>query len=316
MHEEHHVERGPVDREAQESFWKEEFAALTERNRGLAAERAKNSREIEQRREVRESVVVDCMDERDTATEESLGLLPGEAEVYGSAGGKVDPEQFEKLYGAKLAAAERSGKESVVYLTTHESSDGHDLGCAAFKNDMPAQIRYFKALKEQIADKHPKTKVHVLSFDTSTGALAPISPDDRDQVIGRILSKPHPDRVKDAAHAGYGIYVGGAHRAWAPARNAYFNISAENPDIVGNAGIALAVMEHHSEVDLSKKPVVLHVDYPKFPDAARTESARENLNKQVDALLAGPEFKALADSGALKVVKTETDTETWQGRML
>ncbi len=316
MHEEHHAEHEPADREAQESFWKEEFAAMPERNKGFAAERAKNAREIEQRREVRESVVVNCMDERDALTEESLGLLPGEAEVYGSGGGKIDPETFEKIYGARLAAAEKAGKEAVVYLTTHESSDGRDLGCAAFKNDMPEQIRYFKALKEQIAYNHPKTRVHVLSFDTSTGALAPISPDDRDQVIGRTMAKPHPDRVKDAAHAGHGIYVGGAYRAWAPGRNAYFNISAENPQIAGNAGIALGVMEHHSEIDLSKKPVVLHVDYPKYPDEARTAAARENVNRQIEALLKDPEFKKRADDGTLKIVKTETDTETWQGRLL
>jgi hypothetical protein len=121
---------------------------------------------------------------------------------------------------------------------------------------------------------------------------------------------------EDVQHAGYGIYVGDAYRAWAPGRNSYFRLSAGNPDLAGNAGIALTVMQHHSDVDLSAKPVVLHIDYPKYADVGKTSAARENIDAHMADFLGNPSVRERIGAETLKVMRTQTDTETWKGSLL
>ncbi len=318
MHHEEALKEKIVDTEARERFWERERRELLERNRAFAGTFAERRAELARRRADRQCIVLTCMDERDTNVHEALGLIPGEAESYASGGGKLDAAGFERLYGDRIARAEREGRDVAIYLTPHECSDGGHLGCAAFKNDTEAQRDFFSGLKDAIIARHPKAKVHILAFDTSTTRLRRVDADVSDAALEPMLEKNEKadGRAKDAAHAGYGIYVGDAYRAWAPGRNTYFHLSAENPNLKSDADIAFAVMEHHSDVDLSTKPMVLHVDYPKYDDAGRTASAASNIDRQLAEIMGDPAVRERLAKNALRVVKTSTDMGTWKGEVI
>lgn len=307
-------------KEKKEAFFEREKRELAERNARLAERHAAKAEARAERQAARTAVVVTCMDERDFAVEEALGLLPGEASVYASGGGKIDAASFERLHGAALDEAAKAGRKSTVYLTPHECvEDGH-LGCAAFANDTEAQKTFFTALKGEIEAKHPDADVHVLAFDTATDLLRPVAAKEEDASLAPMLEKNAAGKAshEEKQHAGYGIYIGDAYRAWAEDRNRWFRLSAGNPSIAGNAEIALTVMGHHSDVDLSDKPVVVQVDYPTYEDAARTAEAAANIDAQMEAFLASPAVaKKVEEEGmTIKVVKSRTDMTSWKGEIL
>jgi hypothetical protein len=258
------------------------------------------------------------MDERNTHIDEALGLHPGDAEIYASGGGKIDAQTFETVFGASIDAAVAQGKPVSIFLVPHECSHADHLGCAAFANDKEAQRAFFTDLKAALKKRFPSAPIHVMAMCTTTHDFRPIDTDDLDDSLQAMLdtNSRFDLEASDTNHAGHGIYVGSAYRAWVPGRNSYFHLSAHNPSLAGNIGIALTVMEHHSDVDLAGKPVVLHADYPRYPDAERTASARMNMDKAFAELLENPAFKTKLDAGLLKVVKSETDTETWKGSLV
>jgi hypothetical protein len=262
--------------------------------------------------------VVTCMDERNAFADEALGLGPGAARIYASGGGRIDVPTFKAAFGAALSEASSRGEAATVFLLPHECSHDPGLGCAAFSNDTDAQREFFTALRSELKAAFPGAFVHVLSMCTTTHRLRPIAADEGDaRLADALAANAALDlRAQDAAHAGHGIYVGDAYRAWVPARNAYFRLSALNPAIKDNAKIALAVMRHHSEVDLSSTPIVLHVDHPRYDDADRTAAAARNIDAHVAALLADPEVLPLATNGAFRIVRTATDMGTWAGAVL
>jgi hypothetical protein len=307
-----------IDLDAIERFWERESRRMAERNAALSGAFRAAKEEIARRRAEREHVVVTCMDERAAHVDEVLGHLPGEAPVYASGGGKIDIDTFEALYGDRLAACGKTGKTARVFLVPHECSHDGRLGCAAFGNDTEAQRQFFTDLKREILERHPGARVHVLAMCTTKHDLRVIDVHAKDAHLRQVhaASSGFNPLVEDTQHAGYGIYLGDAYRAWVPGRNSYFRLSALNPDIAGNAAIALKVMGHHSDVDLSTKPVVLHADYPAYADAVWTEAARMNIDGQLNAFLSSPAAREKAAAGALKVIKTETDTETWEGKVL
>ena len=199
---------------------------------------------------------------------------------------------------------------------THYCSGGSDFGCAAFKNDIPAQTAFFDAFKKEILSAHPNFVVHVLLHDTAADHLKVHNADERDEALSAILEASvalAPERP-DLAHAGYGVYLGDAYRAWNDGYNRYFSLAAGNPELVGNLGIAFAVMQHHSQMDLSKTPIVIHVDYPLYEDAERTRRLHKKLEDDLKVALRAPEAAQLLSDGQIKIVRTETDVKTWGGR--
>jgi hypothetical protein len=299
-----------IDRDAVAAFWERERAALPERNRACIARRATDAAG-------RVAIVVTCMDERNTHIDEALGFAPGEAEVYASGGGKIDADTFDAAYGPMLAEAAAQGRPASVFLVPHECSHADHLGCAAFANDKEAQRTFFTSLKAALKERHPAVPVHVMAMCTTTHKMRGIDHDEDAALDGALGANAAFDMTcDDVNHAGHGIYVGAAYRAWVPERNAYFHLSAFNPALAGNIGIALTVMEHHSDVDLSTTPIVVQVDYPRFADATRAAAARANMDRALDALMADAAFRAKLDAGALKMVKTETDVATWEGKVL
>ncbi len=314
-----HTHERPAEKpEAKRAFFERESTDLIERNRTLAGRHAAEAEARTERRYERLTIISTCMDERAFGVEEAYGLLPGEAEVYASGGGKIDAGKFGQLYGKMIEGALQERKTVEVYLTPHECREGAHLGCAAFKNDTEAQKAFFGELKLSLEAGYPGINVHVLAIDTSTDHLRRVDVHPQDEALEPMLEVNEKNGVEygDAGHAGYGIYVGDAYRAWVPERNAYFRLSAMNPDIAGNADIALTVMGAHSNVDLSEKPIILQIDYPIYEDAARTEAARRNIDAQLQAFLAGEAAKEKLAAGDLRVVKTETDMRSWNGKIV
>ena len=293
---------------SRDAFFAEELETLTRRNAQAINDRAARKNSAEGRL----TAVLACMDERNTLTEEALGLHPSEVRRIATAGGKIAAPDLLNLLGLEKTA----GEGVTLHLVTHEVIGRPDLGCAAFKNDIAAQETFFRGLKDGLASALPSASIHVTSMDTSTGALRAISVDDNDgQFAGFARQGGRPEtRCSDEAHAGYGIYVGEAYRAWNLKRNVYFHITASAPSLAGDLDIALAVILHHSTVDLSDKPIVLHVDTPESWDGF-PEGASERMDAVVHAFLAKPEVAPMAADGSLRVVRTVTDTDTWRGRL-
>lgn len=305
-----HVAEKTIDLDAIASFWERERAALPERNRICVAQRVTN----DARGKI---IVVTCMDERNTYIEQALGFVPGYAEVYASGGGKVSTETFHAIYGDGISAAIAGGKLVSIFLVPHECSHDDRLGCAAFANDKEAQRAFFTDLKKNLSERYPNAEVHVSAFCTTTHNLRDIDVENTElYTTVRDENTKFENRAEDVAHAGHGIYVGDAYRAWVPERNNYFRLSSQSSSIDGDALIALTVMEHHSDVDLSITPTVLHIDYPTYTDAARTDAARANMDARLETFLSNPDVVVRLASGRLKVVKTETDIATWQGNLL
>ena len=297
-------------------FWQEERTALLQRNLDGAAYFEGKIPEVRRRLTRRNSIAVTCMDERNALFENALQLLPGEAEIYGSAGGRITAETFNDLFGETVNNAARARRQAAIYLVTHESVGHPELGCAAFENDVAAQVAYFTALRQELLKRYPLAFVHALMFDTATGRIAAVQLDERDDRLAAIISGEynlldHPPA--ELAHAGYGIYVGNAYRAWVNRDNAYFRLSARNPNLDQDIRVALKVMTHHSTVDLSSKPIVLHLDYPIYPDAQMTGKCRRNMEEKAEGLLKDPALHALKELGQLKVMRTETEMESWRG---
>ncbi|MDD5252269.1 MAG: hypothetical protein PHT12_06650 [Patescibacteria group bacterium] len=299
-------------------FWKQELAALSERNRKLAAEHITKTEEIARRQTKRTNIVFTCMDERTALVEDALGLIPGEALVHASGGARLNIESFERIFGGALAEAEKSGRAAAVYLVTHEAANEPDKGCAAFSNDVPAQTAYFTALKEEIGKRHPATYVHVIMLDSTAYGLKPISVDERDEAGAAAIKNGGALKfhAAETAHAGYGIYIGDCYRAWVPEHNLYFRLTALNPDLAGDVGIALKVMGHHSTVDLSSKPIVMHADYPRYEDAEKTDAAWLNIDGALEKILADDQVKAGLSGGSMRLIKSQTDARTWQGEIV
>ncbi|MEK9152755.1 MAG: hypothetical protein AAB692_05300 [Patescibacteria group bacterium] len=306
-HQEHTATK--IDPAIRARFWEAERSRLLERNAALAAEYAAKKTEIDLRRATQEKILITCMDERNTHIEESLGFLPGEARVFASGGGKADLAAFVRVFGELIVNARRAGAKVSVFLVPHECSHDAALGCAAFGNDTEAQRQFFTALKSDILRAFPNVSAHVMAFCTTTHKLREIDCHEADAFLGQVqdANAEFDRRSEDTSHAGHGIYVGDAYRAWVPERNRYFRLSPLNPALEGNITIALTVMVHHSEVNLDETPAMLHIDYPRYADTELAVAAREHIDRSIAP------FVGRAD---LHVVKTETDVETWQGRML
>lgn len=310
MHATHATEK-TVNREAIAAFLERELADMPARNRACRVVRIANA-------PGHESIIVTCMDERNTHVDEALGFAPGEADVYASGGGKLDAATFDAVAGAKIEAAAADGRPVSVFLVPHECSHDANLGCAAFANDTEAQRKFFTELKGAIKAKYPAAGVHVMAFCTTTHKLRTIDVDANDARLRAAIeaNEAFDRKADDVNHAGHGIYVGDAYRAWVPERNRYFRLSASNPNLKGNLEIALTVMQHHSDVDLSTTPVVLHVDYPLHADETRTVAARNNIDAHLAGLLTDPEVRARLDDGTMRLVRSNTDMGTWAGEML
>ncbi|HTM68527.1 MAG TPA: hypothetical protein VL426_04460 [Candidatus Binatia bacterium] len=314
MHATHQKTEKTIDRQAIASFWAHERAALLSRNLSCVARRLVSSAKAPSR----ETFVVTCMDERNTHIDEALGLHPGDAEIYASGGGKIEAKTFEQVFRPAIDAALAKGRPVSIFLVPHECSHAEHLGCAAFANDREAQKVFFTDLKRALKERFPSVPVHVIAMCTTTHDFRAIDTDDHDDGLHAVLAANAKFDLEatDANHAGHGIYVGSAYRAWVQGRNAYFHLSAHNPSLAGNIEIALTVMEHHSDVDLAGKPIVLHADYPQYAEPARTAAAKENMDKAFAELKENPAFKSKFDAGLLKIVRSETDMETWKGSLV
>jgi len=268
-------------------------------------------------RKAPEALLVVCMDERTALTEEALGLDPSRVFRFASGGGKIEADDFVALFGKRLVSMPADSRR--VLLATHEVVGHPDLGCAAFKNDIAEQERYFLALRRALAGRLGDVPVHALCTDTSTDAARPIEIDPRDdsELAARIAAGIGPQREapKIEGHAGRGIYVGEAYRAWVSDRNDFFHINADAPSLRGDLDIALSVMLHHSAVRPdADHPLILHVDYPEGGDI-RPES-RGKIDAAVDSFLSCPDAQRLKTDGLLCVVRTATDIGNWSAQLL
>lgn len=298
------------------SFWNSERLEIVERNTRSAADLERQLPEIRHRQAKRLNIVATCMDERTAFVEEALGLIPGEAEVYGSGGGRIDPDLFTKLYGETIRTAQEAAHKVTVSLVTHECAGHPDLGCAAFKNDVSEQVTYFTELKRELSGTFPKIFIHVLMLDTSSNHLMPIDLDESDDHLADWLAdqvnrdKRQPEEL---AHAAYGIYVGDAYRAWVNRDNQYFRVSCQNPNLSDDIGVALNVMQHHSTVDLTTKPIILHLDYPIYENPVRSGKCRRNIESHVEKLFSRTELAKMKEAGNLRIMRTETEMNSWRG---
>lgn len=292
-------------------FLDAEIVAMQNRNRSAVERKRKDTFALQKRTYARMSMLVACMDERNTLTEEALGMHPDEPFRFATGGGKVDAATLKSLTDRALPT--NDGRTPVLYLVTHEVIGKPNLGCAAFKNDMAEQERYFNALRDEISAMRPELLVHVVSMDTTAGSLRPIRLDERDASFCSFAGNGTPKMSDwpDEAHAGYGIYVGDAYRSWVNDRNRYFHISSEAPDVAGNMGIALSVMRGHSDVDLTKTPVVVHVDYPSHGDGHDNER-RTALDQKVEQFLKDETARSMTNAGSMYVVRTVTDIANGQ----
>lgn len=287
------------------AFFERELTALTERNitarNGL--QELKKSKPI----------VVACMDERNTLTEEALGLNPFQVTRLATGGGMIDANDFLSIYSDRLSG---EGKGNEILLVTHEVVGKNELGCAAFKCDMPAQEKYFCRLKKELAQNLPGAIIHVVSMDTSTGGLRGIDIDERDEEFKMFAERGGAPRIRcmDESHGGYGIYVGEAYRAWNSLRNRYFHISAVAPSLLNDLNIAISVITGHSDVDLSDKTIVLHLDTPKGGAVDSLIAAKAD--KAVQELLKQPNVAEMLDSGEMQIVRTTTDLHNWNGTVM
>jgi hypothetical protein len=291
--------------EQRKEFFQQELVKLTETNANTAASFSSTDEP--------RPIVVACMDERNTLTEEGLRLVPSQVLRLATGGGRISAEDFLDIYSAELSS---TGAGNTVYLVTHEVIGRPELGCAAFQNDMEAQEKFFCSLKNSLADKLPEARIHVVSYDTTTGALRPIDLDERDSEFNLTVQDSQNIRLRhdDQNHAGYGIYVGEAYRAWHGKRNTYFHISAVAPSLESDLNIALTVIREHSDVDLSDKPIMLQLDAPHGRPADQLLTAKAN--QSVKKFLAQPLVQQLIESGELQIIRSTTSLENWQGKMV
>jgi len=291
--------------EEREAFFKTEVADLPARNEAAASD----TRPLPEQR----PVVVACMDERCTLTEEALGLIPHHVLRLATGGGRVMVEQFSKIFEHELTP---DGTGNMIYLVTHEVAGRRDLGCAAFKNDIDAQEKYFWDLKNELAQHLPDARIHVVCMDTTTGGIRAIDIDQRDDEFQIFAERGGTPRFEyeDQNHGGYGIYVGEAYRAWNSTRNAYFHISAVSPTLESDLNIALTVITEHSDVNLSNKPVILHLDAPR---GTRTSGLIASMTQPaLRRFLNQTHVREMLDNGELKIVRTATNLETWRGKVV
>ncbi len=291
--------------EEREAFFKAEVKSLSTRNEAAAS----NMGQLPDKR----PVVVVCMDERCTLTEEALGLIPYQVLRLATDGGRITADQFMNILGQDLNS---SGMGNKVYLVTHEVRDRIDLGCAAFKNSIDSQKKYFWDLKNELSQRLPDARIHVVSMDTTTGGICAIDIDQRDDEFQIFSERGGAPRLKckDENHAGYGIYVGEAYRAWNWTRNAYFHISAVSPSLESDLNVALGIITMRSDVDLSDKPVVLHLDAPRGTSKSGLTSALAQ--GPLKSFLRQASVRKMTENDELKIVRTVTNLETWRGKMV
>jgi carbonic anhydrase len=304
------------DMAAIEKFWKAEDKEMGERHRRMTADYSAAKVLMEERRSRRLSIVLTCMDERCALIEDALGLLPGEALVHSSGGGRMETEAFSAVFGSRIIGAQKKGAAVAVWLVTHECVGDENLGCAAFDNNIDAQVDYFITLKKNLSDQYHDAFIHVLALDSTTYAFRRVSVDERDPELARSAVGLKEFAAAEKAHAGYGVYIGDAYRAWVDGHNKYFRLSARNSEIAGNFAIALKVMGHHSKVDLSKMPIVLHVDYPKYANEDDSFAAKDNIDLGVASIMSNDQVKEMLADGRMRLMKTETDIASWQGKLV
>jgi len=261
------------------------------------------------------TLIVTCMDERNTLVDEWFSLRPGEATVYCSGGGRIDDATLDAVFGDAFTDV---SADVHVYLVAHQCFANVDAGCAAFKNDCTAQELYFMELRQRIVSRYPMAIVHVFAMDTSTGNLVVKYADARQTGEAQHLVEKALQRTtvfQDEGHAGYGVYIGDAYRAWVGERNDYFCISSSDPNMAADAGIALSVMRHHSAVDLATTPIVFLVDYPVYEDTERTAAAARRIDTGLSAIRALDGVRVMEEDGDLVVLTARTDMRTRVGAL-
>lgn len=301
--------------EGKKAFVKEEMQILE--NTNITSSSTVATVTYEERPE-RRVLVVTCMDERNTTIEEWLQLEPGKESVYFSGGGRISLETLNHIFGKEMRDP---SSLAVIYLVAHQCFDNPHAGCAAFANDTAAQKEYFMALRTEIIEKYPNVIVHIVALDTTTGELRGIHSDIRDEehqtsLIIRSKAGLLVFDKEDEGHAGYGIYIGNAYRAWISDRNKYFSISADNPNIAGDTEIALNVMRgDHSKMDMDTMPVVIIADYPIHEDRARTRAAWDNMERGLEQIKRLEGVQEGIDDGSIRIITCETDVRTWKGKL-
>ena len=299
-----------------DDFWKRERVEIGQRNVDCSTEHERNRPELRRRLVHRTALIVTCMDERCGLVENPLDLLPSEAIVMASAGGRISGEDFERLYGEKIRHSIQARRQAAVHLITHECVGHPDRGCAAFRGDVTAQKAYFAALQADLRERYPEAYVHTLMQDTGTNRLTAIDADRRDDHLSRVLTGERnllETPAADLGHAGYGLYVGDAYRAWVREANRFLRLSALDPNLPDDLRLGITVLTEHSSADFSLRPLVIQVDNPIYPEAKLSGACRRNIEAAMAEISAEPDVRKMISDGRIRVIKTETEMGSQRG---
>jgi len=299
-----------------DDFWKIEKVDIGQRNVDCSEKYESHLPELRRRLAHRTTFMTICMDERCGMVADPLDLLPNEAIVMASGGGRISPEDFDRIYGVKVQHSIQARRQTAIYLITHECAGYPKKGCAAFKSDVPVQKAYFAELQQALKKLYPEAFVHTLMHDTSTNRLLAIDTDNRDDHLAKVLANDKnllETEQEELGHAGYGVYIGDAYRSWVKENNRYLRLSSLDPNLVADLKLAIVVVTEHSSIDLSTHPVVIHLDNPIYPDSKLSGACRRNMEEALTEVMAEPKINKMIDDGLIRIIKTETEIGSQRG---
>jgi hypothetical protein len=310
-----HIDPKP-DTEALDTAWRKERVAILERNDKNANYYEGHLPELRRRKAKRRTLIVCCLDERSALLEEALGLIPGEARVFSSYGGRFNPYDLQELFGEDLRRWQETQVKMVFCLVAHSCSGHPELGCYAFNSDLAAQVAYLTERKQQLVTRFPQAFVHVLMLDTASNQLMPADLDESDDAMADLLAEQvNRDRWTPGSlkNSGYGIYVGDSYLAWVDAENKYSRLPSRHPNLGQEMESALQVILDHSTVDLGKQPIIVHCDFPIYEDVKLTGKARRSIEVGLEHINALPMVQRLRETGQLRIMRTELEMGTHRG---
>ncbi|MBN1584911.1 hypothetical protein JW899_00915 [Candidatus Uhrbacteria bacterium] len=299
-------------------FLRRERVEIGQGNVDRSTEYERHLPELRRRLARRTTFVVTCMDERCGGIEDRLELLHGEAIVMATYGGRIEPDDFDRLFGVKIRHSVQARRQTAIYLVAHRESGDPERGCAAFGSDPAEQVTAFSALLEDLRRRYPDAFTHFLSLDTATGLISPEKADQRDDHLVAVLSgrKNLTDSGTAAGGEGTvrrGIYVGDAYRSWILPNDRFMRLSALDPNLEADLKTAIrTVMEAEKGVP-TDRPYVIQIDSPIYPDVKLSGNCRRNIEQAVNQAVADPEILAAIDDGRVGIIKTETEMGSQKG---
>ena len=279
---------------------------------------------------------VTCMDERDRFAPTVTGEPCGSIELYASPGGCFtqdrDPlrgaQELINIYEKDIKQAQEENKEVIIYLMPHTSYADNKAGCAAFKSDEDAEIKYFSDLADELK-KIPLTQsatIYTVMYDTDDHHLVSFHdsklPPKYENVLEKVretagISDEGKKDDLDRFHGGYRVYIGQLYHAWNPRRNvSYFlHDKMDKEELLEGIALALNIIKTHSHANLEEVPMTIQIDRL-IGEEDKLKMTNEELINRLN------ESPLIKDAGLnitaeeLLIVRSETNPETWEGVLL